>query len=199
MLIVLNLLFPWIISPMVSLRSQKEIHFLVSCFMRQLFFFTNCLIGSFFLQILVLDFFVSLKALTGVPNFWSCHSTWYLHLFVYCFVSECLSNVDNDKDRVDNMHQPGCIHQRDQEVFKGRQDIEDRGHKRQHVKGLRAVDRAIQKQTLRDRTSKPRFIEYFDRIWWYYCRHPHRRCRQQFLSWTSIRYLYRVRCAGGQL
>ena len=43
------------------------------------------------------------------------------------------------------------------------------------------------------------FIEYFDRIWWYYCRHPHRRCRQQFLSWTSIRYLYRVRCDGGQL
>ena len=43
------------------------------------------------------------------------------------------------------------------------------------------------------------FIEYFDRIWWYYCRHPHRRCRQQFLSRTSIRYLYRVRCDGGQL
>ena len=43
------------------------------------------------------------------------------------------------------------------------------------------------------------FIEYFDRIWWYYCRHPHRRCRQQFLSWTSIRFLYRVRCDGGQL
>ena len=43
------------------------------------------------------------------------------------------------------------------------------------------------------------FIEYFDRIWWYYCRHPHRRCRQQFLSWTSIRFLYRVWCDGGQL
>ena len=68
-----------------------------------------------------------------------------------------MSNVDNDKDRVRCVHQPACIHQRDQEVFKGRQDIEDRGHKRQHVKGLRTVDRAIQKQTLRDRTSKPRF------------------------------------------
>ena len=38
LLIVLNLLFPWIISPMVSLRSQKEIHLLASCFIRQLFF-----------------------------------------------------------------------------------------------------------------------------------------------------------------
>ena len=68
-----------------------------------------------------------------------------------------MSNVDNDKDREYNMHQPACIHQRYQEVFKGRQDIENTGLKRQHVKGLRTVDQAIQKQTLRDRTSKPRF------------------------------------------
>ena len=60
LLIVLNLLFPWIISPMVSLRSQKEIHLLASCFIRQLFlsllqivlqlftiFFTNSCFGSF--------------------------------------------------------------------------------------------------------------------------------------------------------
>ena len=44
MLIVLNLLFPWIISPMVSLRSQKVQVVLYHNF----FFLTNCLTGSFF-------------------------------------------------------------------------------------------------------------------------------------------------------